>query len=730
MRNRFPFCRQLDSRQCGIASVAMISRFYGKKYSLRFLEGKCDLSREGISLKALHDLVQNLGFSSQAGRLTLSQLRECQLPAILHWNQNHFVVLYRIKGDCFHIADPGKGLRRIRIGEFAEKWLDGKDIDNDKGIALFLEPGENFGSIEDDASNPEFSWSLLIDHFREYRGLFLKIALCLLLVTGIQLIFPFLTQAIVDKGIHAGDLGFIWLILLGEMMLVAGRMVADFVRNRLLLRMSVGINISMVSGFFKNLLKLPMSFFDTRLLGDLLERMADHTRVQNFMTGDVLNIILSVLSFIIFGIVLLVYDGIVFLVFIIGCVAYSVWVVLFLRKRRELDYEYFDKNSLCQGRTVEFLSTIQEIKLQNCEYKRRREWEEAQRNLFDVRLEMLRQQQMQEAGSIFINEAKNILVTVMTASAVIKGEMTLGMMLAVQYIIGQLNSPIDQLVKFLYSLQSVKISLERIGDIDRSEKEVVPERTIGKEQIGKESITLKNLNFKYDRSSSKNILKDVSVIFPAGKITAVVGASGAGKTTLLKLMLGYYKTSPGEVTVGQSPLENIILEDWRKQCGVVMQDGVIFSDTIEGNIAGGDPNVDYDRLRDAARIACIESFIDSLPLKYKTRIGKEGVGLSAGQRQRILIARAVYRDPEFIFLDEATNSLDAKNEREIVENLRRFYRGRTVVVVAHRLSTVCDADKIVVLDAGTVVETGTHDELIALRGAYYNLVRNQLELGT
>lgn len=727
MKNRFPFCRQFDSMQCGIACMSMIAAYYGQRYSLRFLEQFCDVTREGISLKALHDMAHRIGMQAMSGKLTEAKLATCPLPAILHWNQNHFVVLYRIKNDKYYIADPAKGKRRIQREEFAEKWLSYDCMEEKKGVALFLEPNEQFGKLADSIGQPRQSWKDIIHRFIEYRFLFLRIILCLLVVTGIQLVFPFLTQAIVDKGVEKKDIGFIWLILMGELALVIGRTISDFIRNRTVMKMSLDINLSMVSGFFLHLLKLPMSFFDTRLVGDLLERMGDHQRIQNFITADFLNMALSCLSFIIFGVVLAYYNIIVFLVFLTGCLLYSGWIALFLRKRKDLDYEYFDRSSVCQGRTVEFISAIQEIKLQGCEIKRRTEWEKAQRNLHEIKYQMLRLQQMQEAGCIFINETKNIIITILTAAAVIKGGMTLGMMLSVQYIIGQLNSPVEQLVRFVYALQSVKISLERIDEIESKEMEENSEEF---QEIPKdsESIKLSNIIFKYDRSSTKKILNDVSVTFPAGKVTAIVGASGSGKTTLLKLILGYYPILEGSISVGNIPLQNLKIKKWRALCGVVMQESIIFTDSIAGNIAVGDVNIDMDRVMNAARIACIDDFIQSLPLKYNTRIGVNGIGLSSGQKQRILIARAVYRNPRYIILDEATNSLDAKNERMIVENMSRFYDGKTVIIVAHRLSTVKHADQIIVLKDGMVAEMGTHKTLASLKGDYYQLVKNQLEL--
>ena len=489
------------------------------------------------------------------------------------------------------------------------------------------------------------------------------------------------------------------------------------------------INISLVSDFFIKLLKLPMAFFDTKLTGDLLQRMSDHSRVQSFLTSQVLGILFTMLSFIIYGIVLSIYNLPIFLVFIAGSVVYGIWIIVFLNRRKILDYELFEQQAKNQNRTFQFITSMQEIKLQSCETRRRHEWEDVQADLFAVQMKSLKLQQTQEAGSIFINEVKNIVITVLAASAVISGEMTLGAMLAVQYIIGQLSSPVEQLMSFVYSLQDVKISLERINEIHEGDNEESSGRKLRNFETGDRTIRIKNVDFKYDPHSRSKTLDDVSIEIPQGKVTAIVGASGSGKTTLVKLMLGYYPVLDGEILIAGRPIGDYNLKWWRSQCGAVMQDGVIFSESIARNIAVADGDVDEERLRKAAEIARIHDYVMTLPLKYDTMIGRDGVGLSQGQKQRILIARAVYRDPDFIFLDEATNSLDAKNERDIVENLETFFNGRTVVVVAHRLSTVKNADQIIVLDGGRVVESGTHAELTARRGAYYNLVKNQLELG-
>lgn len=576
-----------------------------------------------------------------------------------------------------------------------------------------------------------FFFKFLFGYIKQYRRYFAQIILGLLLGSVLQLVLPFLTQSIVDVGIRNNDIGFIWLVLIGQLMLTFSRTAVDFIRRWLLLHISMRINISLVSDFFIKLLRLPMSFFDTKLMGDLLQRMNDHSRVNSFLTSQTLSVMFSLISFVVFGAVLFIYNSFIFLVFLAGSIIYGIWIALFMRRRKVLDYELFEQQAINSNKTYQFITSMQEIKLQDCEQRRRWEWEDVQADLFKVQMKSLKLTQTQEAGSIFINELKNIIITVLSATAVIHGDLTLGMMLAVQYIIGQLNSPVEQLMAFFYSLQDVKISLERINEIHLQNNEEDRGRDQKTEfDNGGKAISLRNVVFKYDPHSLRTTIDGVNIEIPEGKVTAIVGASGSGKTTLIKLMLGYYPVMDGHIYIGYSPLSKYSLKWWRRQCGVVMQDGVIFSESIARNIAVDDGEIDKERLMKAAEIANVKDFVMALPLRFDTIIGRDGVGLSQGQRQRILIARAVYKNPDFIFLDEATNSLDASNERAIVENLGRFYKGKTVVVVAHRLSTVRNADQIVVLDGGKVVETGTNESLTAKRGAYYNLVKNQLELGS
>ena len=731
--NNFKVERQHDCMQCGIACLQMICNYYGKEYSLDSLSKICFATTEGVSMLGISETATSLGFHVVNVKCTVKTLTEVSLPSILHWNQNHFVVLYRVKNEKkFYIADPGKGLVTYSLEEFKKHWISTNSNGQDKGIAMFLETTPTFFThqMEDKKKiSGKRSFHFLFGYVKKYRKYFGQVILGLIVGSLSQLVLPFLTQSIVDVGIKNQDIGFVWLILLGQLMLTISRTAIDFIRRWLLLHISLRINISLVSDFFIKLLKLPMSFFDTKLMGDLMQRMNDHSRVNNFLTQQTLNITFAMLTFVVFSVVLFFYNKLVFAIFLLGSILYGVWMTLFLKRRKLLDYELFEQQAINNNKTYEFITTIQESKLQDCEQRRRWEWEDTQAELFAVQMKSLKLQQTQEAGSIFINEVKNIIITVVAATAVIHGQMTLGMMLAVQYIIGQLNSPVEQLMNFFYSLQDVKISLERINEIHQMDDENGKEGLLTSIEDKNEGIDIKNIMFKYDPHALRKTIDDVNIHIPQGKVTAIVGASGSGKTTLIRLMLGYYPVLEGTINIGNTDINKLNKKWWRRQCGVVMQEGVIFSESIARNIAVDDGDIDKERLLKAAEIACIKDYVMALPLKFNTKIGRDGVGLSQGQKQRILIARAVYKNPDYIFLDEETNSLDANNERSIVENLDKFYKGKTVVIVAHRLSTVKNADQIVVIDHGKVVEVGNHESLTAKRGAYYNLVKNQLELG-
>ncbi|WP_199138427.1 peptidase domain-containing ABC transporter [Pedobacter sp. ASV12] len=725
---KFPFYKQPDQMDCGPTCLRMVAKYYGKNFSLQKLRDISGINKEGVSLLGISEAAEKIGFRTMGSRLGVEQLAEAELPAILHWNQNHFVVLHKIKKGKYYIADPGKGLIEYTQAEFLQRWLSTQNNGHSQGIALMLSPSPTFYEQEGD-KNEGLNFSFLLRYLYRYKQLVAQLFVGLGVGSLLQLIVPFLTQSVVDIGINTRNLNFIYIILIAQTMLFLGRMSVDFIRSWILLHISTRINISILTDFLIKLMKLPMSFFDTKMTGDIMQRMNDQKRIESFLTGSTLSTIFSMFNLVVFTGVLAYYNVNIFIIFLASSILYSAWVIAFLKRRRELDFKRFDISSKNQSSIVQLIGGMQEIKLNNCEQQKRWEWERLQAGLFKFSIKSLSLGQIQQAGAFFINEGKNIVITFLVAKSVIDGQLTLGGMMAIQYIVGQVNSPIEQLLGFIQQLQDAKISLERLNEIHQMEDEEPADKSFLKELPMDQSIAVNNLSFTYPGAGNEPVLKGIDLSIPQGKTTAIVGMSGSGKTTILKLLLRFYVPQKGDIKVGATHLDQIGYGYWRKQCGTVMQDGFIFSDSIAKNIAVADEYPDMAKLQHAIKVANIGDLIESLPLGLNTKIGAEGNGISQGQKQRILIARAVYKDPAYIFFDEATNALDANNESVIMQNLEDFFKGRTVVVVAHRLSTVKNADNIVVLDKGVIIEQGTHTELTKKRGEYYNLVKNQLELG-
>jgi len=714
---------------CGPACLRMIARHYGRSYSIQTLRERSFITREGVSLLGISDAAESIGFRTMGVKLSFEQLAgEAPLPCIAHWKQRHFVVVYKVKNNRVFVADPAYGLIRYSREEFLQGWTGAKNETANEGICLILEPTPDFYKQEGEDLNKK-SFRFLFSYVKPHRKFVVQLVLGMLLASILQLIFPFLTQAVVDIGISNQDLSFITLVLIAQLVLMISQTSVEFIRGWILLHMATRINISLISDFLIKLMRLPLKFFDSKLVGDLMQRIHDHTRIENFLTVSSLNILFSFFSLIIFAMVLAVYSWQIFAIFLGGSILYVLWVLAFMKKRREVDYRRFAQQAENQSNLIQLITGMQEIKLNNCEKQKRWEWERIQARLFRVNIRGLSINQYQQAGAVFFNQSKNILIVFLAAWSVVQGEMTLGMMMATLFILGQANSPIEQMISFLRSAQDARISIERLGEIHQREDEEDPDQhriTIIPEN---KSIAFHNLSFQYEGPHSEMVLQDISCHIPENKVTAIVGPSGSGKTTMVKLMLGFYPPVKGDIRVGDTNLLTMSSRTWRQHVGAVMQDGFIFSDTIANNIAVSDEHIDREKLFHAVKIANIREFIESLPMSYNTRIGMEGSGLSQGQKQRILIARAVYKNPEFLFFDEATNALDANNEKVIMENLREFYKGKTVVIVAHRLSTVKNADQIIVLEKGKITETGNHTELSALKGSYYHLVKDQLELG-
>lgn len=731
MNKKFPIYLQLDSMDCGPSCLRMIAKHYGRTYSLQNLRERCFITRRGVSMQGISDAAESIGIRTQGVRIRLDQLvKNIPLPCILHWNQNHFVVLYKVKnGNTFYIADPARGKYTIDYAGFEKCWISTKEQGKESGFALMVSPTPDFYEHIDDEEQQKRNLSYYLRYLFPYKSQMIQLVIGMLLGSVFSLILPFLTQATVDQGIGNNNLDFVTLILVSQLILSITQMGVGFIQNWISLHMNTRISITLISDFLAKLMRLPIRFFDAKNIGDILQRIGDHGRIQSFMTGTTLSTLFSFFNFFVFAGIMAYYNLTILVVFLAGNVLYIGWILSFMRYRRRLDNARFTQASANQSNMVQLITGMQEIKLNNCEKQQRWKWESIQVKLFKISIQGTALGQIQQTGSIFFSQTTSLLISFLSAKAVIDGDITLGMMMSISYIIGQLSGPIGQVIGFSQSLQDAKISLERLNEINNKEEETTSAND--KINILPENgyLKLENVCFSYDGAERDYVLENLNLTIPQNKVTAIVGASGSGKTTLVKLLLGFYNPIKGDVKVGNYSLRDINPHLWRQNTGAVMQDGFLFSDTIANNVAIGEESIDTEKLRHAVEAANIKDFIQKLPQKYNSKIGMEGNGVSQGQKQRLLIARAVYKNPAYLFFDEATNALDANNEKIILDNLTQFYKGKTVVVVAHRLSTVQSADNIVVMEAGRVIEEGTHEELTKKKGAYYMLVKNQLELG-
>jgi ATP-binding cassette, subfamily B, bacterial len=728
MLKSFPFYQQLDSMDCGAACLRMIARYYGRFYSLERMRELTFIGKQGVSLLGISDAAEHIGFQSLAVKVDFEKLKnEVPFPCIAHWRQDHFVVIRKATNQYVWIADPAVGLFKLTKEEFIQNWASDSEDGQPVGILLILEPMPEFFEREGE-STKKSGFSYLFSYFKRYKRLLSQLILGLILGSALQLIFPFLLKSLIDGGIQLVDLSFIKAVLIAYFVLFISQTIVELLRSFGLMHIGGRVNIHLISDFLIKLTKLPLSFFDSKMTGDLMQRIADHERVQQFISSTTLIGMLSTFNLIIFSVVLFIWKDSVFYVFAFGSVLQFLWIWLLLNWRRDLDYKKFDQSIDNQTHLYELINGMQEVKLHNAEKQKRWAWERIQARLFRTSMDVLKVDQFQRAGTIFLNETKNLVIIFLVAEAVVKSEMTLGMLVGVQYILGQLNGSVLRWVEFSRSSQEAKISLERMNEIHLKENEENPDEKVTI-LPNRGDIIFDQITFHYNGPSSPAVLKNLSFNIKSGKTTAIVGTSGSGKTTLIKLLLNFYRPSSGAIRLGDININAIQNRLWREKCGAVLQDGYIFNDTIARNIALGDDIIDKEKLLNAAKVASIQNFIESLPLGYNTKIGQEGLGLSQGQKQRLLIARVVYKNPEYIFFDEATNALDAFNEMIVVENLNTFFKDKTIVVVAHRLSTVMNADHIIVLGDGEIIEQGNHQQLIQLGGAYYQLIRNQLELG-
>ncbi|MEM7367252.1 MAG: peptidase domain-containing ABC transporter [Bacteroidota bacterium] len=728
----FPFYRQLDQMDCGPSCIRMIAKYHGRIYSGEYLREKCYITREGVSMLGMSDAAEAIGMRSLMVMVDFPcLLEEVPLPCIAHWRQRHFVVVHKVTATHVFVADPAFGKIKYSKEKFLEGWLYNKRED-EEGILLLLEPSPDFYEREEGGSQTSRKGlRFLGPYFKPYGKYLVQLLLGLVAASILQLIFPFLTQSIVDYGINQQNIGFIYLILVGQLMLFFSQTSVELIRSWILLHLGTRVNIAIISDFLIKIMKLPIAFFDSKMIGDLLQRIEDHRRIETFLSSTSLDVLFSAFSLLMFGFILAFYSGTIFGIFLLGTILYIGWVLFFIKKRAILDYKRHDEASENRSSMIQLIQGMQEIKLNNSERRRRWEWEGIQMRLFKISIKSLTLAQYQTIGGTFINELKNILITFVAATSVIEGHITLGMMLAIQYILGQLNGPINSFIRFVQSTQDATLSIDRLTEIHDRDNEIDEEQPFLTHIPKEGNIRFENVSFQYGGPSSRFVLTDVHFEIPRGKVTAIVGASGSGKTTLLKLLLKFYPCTSGHIQIGHSSLDQINSRRWRQACGVVMQDGFIFADTIARNISesNSDGLISKEQLLQSVQIANLTDLIEELPMGYNTNLSWSGVSLSGGEEQRVLIARAVYKNPDFLFFDEATSALDANNERLIMENLESFYKGRTVVVIAHRLSTVKKADQIIVLDQGQITEIGTHESLTDLKGMYYALVKNQLELG-
>lgn len=726
---KFPSYLQTEFKDCGPTCLKIIAKHYGKLLNIQTLRSLSETTRAGSNLLHLSDAAEKSGFRTLGVKLNIIKLEEVPLPCILHWNKVHYVVLYKINKK-YYVSDPAIGLLKYTKEEFIKFWIGNQaDESSKEGIVLLLEPTPNFYQSNWDRSEKhKFSFSLLFKYILPYKSFIIQLIIGLFAGSLLQLVFPFLTQSIVDVGIQNQNISFIYLILFAQLFLFFGKTALELIRSWILLHLSTRINISLISDFFIKLMNLPISFFDVRMMGDIMQRINDHHRIERIITTSSLNVMFSVINMFIMGGILAYYNLKIFMVFFIGSFFYFLWIILFLKRREKLDYKRFSAVSQEQSKVFELINGMQEIKLHNAEKQKRWGWEYVQAQLFKVSIKSLLLEQTQNIGSNFINELKNIIIIFLSAKLVIDGQITLGMMLAITSIVGSLNGPIIQLIEFIREIQDAKISLARLSEIHEKEDETQQEETQTHYIPENKDILITDLSFRYI-GTERNVLDNLNLTIPANKITAIVGTSGSGKTTLMKLLLKFYEPNEGNISIGNIQLSNIAQKTWRSNIGAVMQEGFIFNDTIASNIAIGVDEINKERLVYAADVANIKNFIQDYPLSYNTKIGMEGVGMSTGQKQRLLIARAVYKNPEMLFFDEATSALDANNEKEIMQKLDIFFKNKTVVVIAHRLSTVMNADQIVVLEKGKIVEIGSHSALVEQRGNYFELVRNQLQLG-